>query len=271
VKGNFIAGRSFHDDVDLAEQCTAWLQRVNTERPSDATGQPPLTLLVEEQAKFSVLPLTAQDYGFFDCVVVSREGVVAIETNRYSVPAHLMGRAVTARIHTTRIEVFADHELVATHVRSREQYARIVNPAHFEAAFSTKPRARVMVYRDWLCDLAPVVNSYVRALCHKRRAEMKEQMIALYELAQEVGNADFVAALELAAEQQMYGAEYVRAIVSVPTASVPPSSAETNVMMLVPSLPAQHEVERDLAQYERYVANLDQVLDAASVSTGGRA
>jgi len=271
VKGNFIAGRSFHDDVDLAEQCTAWLQRVNTERPSDATGQPPLTLLVEEQAKFSVLPLTAQDYGFFDCVVVSREGVVAIETNRYSVPAHLMGRAVTARIHTTRIEVFADHELVATHVRSREQYARIVNPAHFEAAFSTKPRARVMVYRDWLCDLAPVVNSYVRELCHKRRAEMKEQMIALYELAQEVGNADFVAALELAAEQQMYGAEYVRAIVSVPTASVPPSSAETNVMMLVPSLPAQHEVERDLAQYERYVANLDQVLDAASISTGGRA
>src|SRR2546423_3321894 len=195
VKGNFIAGRSFHDDADLAEQCTAWLQRVNTERPSDATGQPPLTLLVEEQAKFSALPATAQDYGFFDCVVVSREGLVAIETNRYSVPAHLMGRAVTARIHATRIEVFADQERVAVHARSREQHARIVNPAHFEAAFSTKPRARVMVYRDWLCDLAPVVNTYVRELCHKRRAEMNPQMIALYELAQEVGNADFVAAL----------------------------------------------------------------------------
>src|SRR2546428_7144576 len=62
VKGNFIAGRSFHDDADLAEQCTAWLQRVNTERLSDAPGQPPLTLLVEEQAKFGVLPPTVQDY-----------------------------------------------------------------------------------------------------------------------------------------------------------------------------------------------------------------
>jgi hypothetical protein len=72
-----------------------------------------------------------------------------------------------------------------------------------EAAFTSKPRARVMVYRDWLCDLAPVVNSYVQELCHKRRAEMKEQMLALYELAQEVGNADFVTALELAAEQQI--------------------------------------------------------------------
>jgi len=103
-----------------------------------------------------------------------------------------------------------------------------------EAAFSTKPRARVMVYRDWLCDLAPVVNTYVQELCHKRRAEMTPQMIALYELAQETGNADFVAALELAAEQQMYGAEYVRAIVSLPTASAPASSAETSVLALLP-------------------------------------
>ena len=271
VKGNFIAGRSFHDDADLAEQCTAWLQRVNTERPSDATGEPPVVRLVEEQAKFSTLPATAQDYGFFDCVVVSREGLVAIETNRYSVPAHLMGRALTARIHATRIELFADHELVATHARSKEQHARIITPAHFEPAFTSKPRARVMVYRDWLCDLAPAVTTYVRELCHKRRAEMNPQMLALYELAQEVGNADFVAALELAAEQQMYGAEYVRAIVSLPTAPASPSAAETSVMTRLASLPAQHEVERDLAQYERYVANRDHVLDAALAVAGGQA
>jgi hypothetical protein len=91
----------------------------------------------------SALPVTAQDYGFFDCVVVSREGLVAIETNRYSVPAHLMGRAVTARIHATRIEVFADRELVATHARSHEQHARIVNPAHARGGLqhqATRPR-----------------------------------------------------------------------------------------------------------------------------------
>jgi hypothetical protein len=78
VKGNFIAGRSFQDDADLAEQCTQWLHHVNTERPSDATGQEPVILLGEEQAHFSALPATVQDYGFFDCVVVSREGLVAI-------------------------------------------------------------------------------------------------------------------------------------------------------------------------------------------------
>ncbi len=271
VKGNFIAGRTFHDDADLAEQCTEWLSHVNTERPSDATGQEPVVRLVEERVTFSALPATAQDYGFFDCVVVSREGLVAIETNRYSVPAHLIGRALTARIHATRIELFSDHELVATHVRSREQYARIITPSHFEAAFSTKPRGRVMVYRDWLCDLAPAVSSYVRALCHKRRADMKEQLLALYDLAQESGRADFVAALELAAEQQMYGAEYVRAILAPPAPPTPDEAAEVRVSQLLSSVPTQQEVERDLAQYERYVANRDRVLDPVLVGRGEEA
>jgi transposase len=271
VKGNFIAGRTFHDDADLAEQCTQWLSHVNTERPSDATGKAPVVRLVEERVTFSALPATAQDYGFFDCVVVSREGLVAIETNRYSVPAHLIGRALTARIHATRIELFSDHELVATHVRSREQYARIITPSHFEAAERSKPRGRVMVYRDWLCDLAPAVSSYVRALCHKRRADMKEQLLALYELAQESGRADFVAALELAAEQQLYGAEYVRAILARPSPPPPDEAAEVRVSQLLSWVPTQQEVERDLAQYERYVANRDRVLDPVLVGRGEEA
>jgi len=268
VKVNFIAGRTFHDDADLAEQCTEWLSHVNTERPSDATGQEPVVRLVEEQATFSALPATAHDYGFFDCVVVSREGLVAIETNRYSVPAHLIGRALTARIHATRIELFRDHELVATHVRSREQYARIITASHFEAAFSSKPRGRVMVYRDWLCDLAPAVSSSVRALCHKRRADMKEQLLALYDLAQESGIADFVAALELAAEQQMYGVEYVRAMLAPPTPQTPEESTHVRVNRVLSWVPPQQEVERDLAQYERYVANRDHMLDPVLVGRG---
>jgi hypothetical protein len=226
------------------------LRFVNTERPSDATGALPADWLAQEQQQFGLLPACAADYGFFDCVVVNREGLVAIETNRYSVPAHLMGQALTARIHAERVELFAGLERVATHARWKGQHTRIIDPAHFEAAFASKPRGRVMVYRDWLCSLSPVVLNYVGELSHKRREELAEQTLALYELARESGPADFVAALELAAEQQMYGAEYVRALLDL-------------------SVPAQHEVERDLAQYEHYVANRDQVLDLASTAQTG--
>lgn len=271
VKGNFLAGRTFYDDAELAEQCRAWLRQVNTERPSDATGLPPAVKLAEEQPKFGPLPAVTSDYGFFDCVVVSREGLVAIETNRYSVPAHLMGRALTARIHVSRIEVFADQELVATHNRFPAQNARIIDPAHFEAAFASKPRGRVMVYRDWLCSLSPVVTHYVREISHKRRSEMKRQMIALYELAQEIGKADFIAALELAAEQQMYGAEYLRAILALPSAAASHESAQTACEPLAFSGPSQPEVERGLAQYERYVANRESIVQEEPALQGVQA
>ena len=173
---------------------------------------------------------------------------MAIETNRYSVPAHLMGQALTARIHAERVELFADQERVAVHPRWKGQHARIIDPAHFEVAFKSKPRGRVMVYRDWLCSLSPVVLSYVAELSHKRRTELSEQVLALYELARESGTADFVAALELAAEQQMYSAEYVRVLLGLPSVSAPLSAAKTGVDLLDLAVPTQQEVERDLAE-----------------------
>ncbi len=254
VKGNFLAGRVFYDDADLAQECAAWLHQANHERPSAATDRPPSQLLVEEQARFGPLPAQAVDYGFFDSVVVSREGLVVVETNRYSVPVHLLGQVLTARIHRTRIELFAGRERVAVHPRHPGQHARIVDPAHFEPAFHVKPRARVMVYRDWLVALSPLAAAYVSELCRRRRAEMSPQILALYELAQQLGSADLLAALELAAEQQTFGAEYVRAIATrqrLDPRRAPPPPA---VLPEGPH-PPQREVERDLAQYERYVAN----------------
>src|SRR5436305_8177044 len=56
VKSNFLVGRSFHDDADLAQQCTQWLNHVNTQRICDATGQLPMVMLSQEQAHFGKLP-----------------------------------------------------------------------------------------------------------------------------------------------------------------------------------------------------------------------
>jgi hypothetical protein len=55
--------------------------------------------------------------------------------------------------------------------------------------------------------LAPVAADYISHLCRKRYAEMEPQMLALYQLAQQVGVAEFLAAMELAHDHQTYGAE----------------------------------------------------------------
>jgi len=91
---------------------------------------------------------------------------------------------------------------------------------------------------------------------------MTQQITQLYDLAQQEPRADFVAALELAAEQQMYGAEYVHAILALPRRSAPLLSAHLALSSRLPLVPAQQEVERDLAHYEHYVANRESVLQA---------
>lgn len=255
VKQNFLLGRTFHDDADLAHACETWLHRVNVERPSDATECPPAELLPHEQATFGPLPAYAADYGFFDTVTVSRESLVAIATNRYSVPVDLVGLVLTVRIHPTRVALYHADRLVATHPRHHGRNARVVIPEHYEAVFVRKPRARVMAYRDWLVQLAPSAADYITQLCRRRYAEMEAQMLALYQLAQRTGVSEFLVALELAHEGQMLGAEYVHAILAQPRTpalqSVPSCEGQLAAALQVP----QPAVERALAHYEQYVSN----------------
>jgi hypothetical protein len=84
---------------------------------------------------------------------------------------------------------------------------------------------------------------------------MTQQIILLYETAQTSSRSDFLAALELAAEQHMYGAEYIVAILSSPRMAVPHVQAESRLCFQLGAVPKQQEIERDLAQYEEYVAN----------------
>ncbi|HET8625985.1 MAG TPA: IS21 family transposase [Thermomicrobiales bacterium] len=264
VRSNFLAGRAFHDDAELAAQVAAWLRRVNEERPSGATGRPPAALLAAERPHLGPLPPAAHDYGLVDSVLVSHEGLVTIATNRYSVPAHLVGRALTARLYPARIELYAGAELVATHPRHGGRHARIVVPEHYEAVFALKPRARALVYRDWLVALAPAVADYVALLCRRRYGEMEAQLCALYDLAQQLDRARFLRAVERALAQEAVGAEYVRALALPPPAA--PPAPPPGPGWPPPSLahaPDQRAVERDLADYERYVAN------RAATGTGG--
>src|SRR5947209_4081830 len=96
VKGNFLAGRTFTDDADLAHQSAAWSEAANA-RPSDATGVRPVERLVEEAAKGSVLPPNARDYGLLHSLVVSAESLIHLAGNRYSVPVAQVGTTVTVR------------------------------------------------------------------------------------------------------------------------------------------------------------------------------
>jgi hypothetical protein len=91
---------------------------------------------------------------------VALDAFVDVDTVRYSVPHRLVRDHVEVAVGDDRVEIFHGAELVATHARSTEPFARVVNPQHYaglwrvDAAMPTPSLAALG--RD-LADYATVV------------------------------------------------------------------------------------------------------------------
>jgi transposase len=250
VKTNFLVGRSFVDDADLAAQCVQWQTRVNTERPSQATDVTPLARLAEEVAKGGTLPMTAADYGFAEPGKVSSGAMVAVLGNSYSVPVEHIGAPVTVRVHRQRIVIWRDAEWLAEHARAPDgAHRRVRDPAHFAPLFGRKPRGQVMLYRDVLLELGDVARTYLSELSHRQRSRLGDEVLGVYALYERCGAAELLAAMELADAQGAYGAEYLRVLVSPPIAE----PAHQVVDLTLADVPPQTEVDRALSTYEVFV------------------
>lgn len=82
---------------------------------------------------------------------VDKYQTVAFDGNRYSVPRRHAFRPVTVKGFVDRVEVVADHHVVATHARTYGAHERVLNPLHFRVVLEHKPAAldHAPVYRDW--------------------------------------------------------------------------------------------------------------------------
>lgn len=251
VKGNFLAGRVFADDADLTAQAAEWQGAAN-HRPSSATGLPPVERLAEEARRGGALPETAGDFGLLAPSRVTRESLVPVEGNQYSVPLGHVGAPVTVRLHRERVVLWRDTGELATHDRvpaGRQQ--RVIKPEHFAPLFGRKPRAQVMLYRQALLDLGEPIAAYVTELSCRRRAQLRPEMTGLYALWAEHGTAALGAAMTLATEVGAYGVEYLLSLFRPLSAAGP--GAPAGVVLAVPGVPGQGDVDRSLSEYEAYV------------------
>jgi transposase len=254
VKGNFLPGRRFADDVDLAAQLEEWLAQANT-RPSAATGEPPCSRLGAERAAGGPLPLTARDLGLLESGSVSREALVAVAGNRYSVPVTHVGAPVTVRLHQERVRIWRDTSCLADHPRAPDgARQRIIDPAHFAALFPAKPRAQVMLYREVLLGLGGHAPAFVSALSRRHRARLREEILGVYALYETHGADALLAAMARADDVGAYSADALAVLLGATQVARLP----VPTLRLV-GVPAQSEVDRALSVYETWV-QIDEAL-----------
>jgi len=250
VKGNFLPGRAFADDADLAAQATDWLVAANA-RPSAATGAPPLARLPLEAARGGPLPTTARDYGLLVAGQVAPEALVAVNGNRYSVPVAHVGAPVAVRLHRDRVRVWRDATCLADHPRAPDGAGRrVLDPAHFAPLFPQKRGAQAMLYRELLLGLGGRAPAFLGELSRRQRARLREQLLAVYALHEAHGADALLAAMALADDAGTYDADALRALLSAPRVAAP---CAIRPPLHLSGLPVQAEVDRLLSSYEAWV------------------
>ncbi len=251
VKGNFLAGRQFADDADLAQQTTDWLMAAN-QRPNAATREPPDGHRAVEAPKGGRVPPEAADFALRFSGQVNAESLVSFAGNVYSVPLGHVGAPVTLRIHAQRVRIWRDTLLLADHPRAKEgAQQRVIDPEHFRELFPAKRRAQVMLYRAALLATDPVVAAYVGEIARRRRATQGAEILRLHALLQEFGAERLRAAMEEATAAGAFGEEYVGALLREnTTASAPPVVGSPLALV---GMPAQAEIDRLLSSYEVFV------------------
>jgi transposase len=115
VREDFFRGRSFRNLDDLNAQFRDWLDTVANPRRHATTGRIVLEHFVEEKPYLKALPATP-----FNLVLalerrVTREGMVSVGGNLYSVPDSSRRRIVEVHTLTNEIHILEDNQLIAVH------------------------------------------------------------------------------------------------------------------------------------------------------------
>lgn len=164
----------------------------------------------EEQKHLS----SAQPYIWFlsQTVRVSSLSLVPYQTNRYSVPSHYAGRAITLKINASTIEMEADGMIIASHRRSFAKYATVYNPWHYLSALKQKPGAlrNGEPFLNW--DLPKPVRTIQKHLIRQPKGD--RAMVRLLTLIADHGEDVGVTAASLALDEGCPTVEAVENIIN---------------------------------------------------------
>jgi transposase len=209
VKGNFFCGREFKDRQDLINQLAEWVSYVNRERVCDATGEIPQVRLQRESLR--PCPHDAQTYAFKVSALVRPTARVHYRGIAYSVPAESIGQTVTLHLQQERLVIYLGEQQIAEHPRFPDNGKSSILNHHARQLFAFK-RGKPFAQRQILLDLDPLLEPYLTELVHRRPRTWEADIDCIYQLYEQIGRADLLAAIGLATEARCFGAEYLLAI-----------------------------------------------------------
>jgi transposase len=148
VKRNALAGRGPEPIADANAHLRRWIMDVAGVREHGTTHEAPLLRFNEvEKAALKPLPATRYELTVWKEAKLHADCHVVFEKSFYSAPHRLIGQQLLLRATPERVEIYHEHERVASHSRAQRPGTRVSTFLHYpptllEGVMATPVRLR---------------------------------------------------------------------------------------------------------------------------------
>lgn len=195
VKRNFFAGQEFVDIDSANRRLKTWVMETAGVRQHGTTYQAPLKLFREiEQEALQRLPVETFDLHDIRIAKVHSDCHIVLDGCYYSIPYKLVGKEVEVHMHEHVVEIYAQHELVRTHLRATkkgEWQTKVDDYPPYKAQYLLKTPQYCL---KSAMRIGPSTHTVVAHLLGDRPLDRLRSVQALLALADRVGEGRLEAA-----------------------------------------------------------------------------
>lgn len=253
LAGNFWAGRYFADFEDLTRQGQQWLTGTANVRLHATTRQSPLARSEAERPHLTELPADPFDTDWVLYPRVSKDCVVRVDTNDYSVPWQQAQRhrKLEVRVDGRWVRILAQGEEVARHPRCFAKHQQILDRAHYNGLWQDRQAAAFARLESGFLAAYGEVGGQFYAGLGRKTERLTTALQAILQLETQYPHTDIVAALEIAVKHSYFDPAAIEYLLR---------AARTSALNVAPT-PAVV----DISVEERPLASYDQLMEVAHV------
>jgi transposase len=249
IKGNFWAGRYFADFPDLVQQGWGWLQETANARVHRTPRPVPRQMFELERSQLIAFPAERFDTSWVLYPRVSKDCVVRVQTNDYSVPWEIAQchRRLEVRVEGEWVRLRVEGREIACHARCYGRHQQILNPQHYAGLHQHQPGAALArLEQGFLSAYGEVGQRFYEGLGRKTE-RLQSALQAIVHLESQYPHSDILAAVRWAVEHRYFdplAVEYLLRVVSLTPGPVPPTPTSVEVVV----------EERALSSYDYFIS-----------------
>ncbi len=208
VKKNFLAGLDIPDFNAVNPAACTWRDEIANVRPHGTTHKPPIELFGVEKPAMSALPIMPYDTSVTRTARANNRFRVALDSNRYSVPADYANALLNIKVYADRLCIYHESNLIAHHARSFDRNKDFEHPDHPRELVLQRKKANEQRLHLRFIALSHKAEDYYQEIVRRRMNHRHHirQIIALSEI---YGIEKVAQAIEDAFTYQAFSCEYI--------------------------------------------------------------